>query len=287
MKSRIIIVLLLIAASISAQQTDSLMQAYGTRIAQLEKTLHSQQQSINSLQRNIREQTVTISQRLDSMESAQTEEVIVRLTTDENLQQQIIEAGQVSKSENQQTASHLFLAIIIGAVLLLAITILVIVLYRITHKREQNSFQKIHEAQKALQEESAKLDAEIVELLDKQFAALQAAPQQAEPDHSLALKIADEIVRIETNLSRMDSSVKGYKQLSASVRRIKDNFHANGYELVDMLGKPYKEGMKCIANFIPNEELEEGAKIITGITKPQINYNGVMIQAAEIIVSIN
>lgn len=287
MKSRIIIVLLLIAASISAQQTDSLMQAYGTRIAQLEKTLHSQQQSINSLQRNIREQTVTISQRLDSMESAQTEEVIVRSTTDENLQQQIIEAGQVSESENQQTASHLFLAIIIGAVLLLAITILVIVLYRITHKREQNSFQKIHEAQKALQEESTKLDAEIVELLDKQFAALQAAPQKAEPDHSLALKIADEIVRIETNLSRMDSSVKGYKQLSASVRRIKDNFHANGYELVDMLGKPYKEGMKCIANFIPNEELEEGAKIITGITKPQINYNGVMIQAAEIIVSIN
>lgn len=287
MKSRIIIVLLLIAASISAQQTDSLMQAYGTRIAQLEKTLHSQQQSINSLQRNIREQTVTISQRLNSMESAQTEEVIVRSTTDENLQQQIIEAGQVSKSENQQTASHLFLAIIIGAVLLLAITILVIVLYRITHKREQNSFQKIHEAQKALQEESAKLDAELVELLDKQFTALQAAPQKAEPDHSLALKIADEIVRIETNLSRMDSSVKGYKQLSASVRRIKDNFHANGYELVDMLGKPYKEGMKCIANFIPNEELEEGAKIITGITKPQINYNGVMIQAAEIIVSIN
>ncbi len=287
MKSRIIIVLLLIAASISAQQTDSLMQAYGTRIAQLEKTLHSQQQSINSLQRNIREQTVTISQRLDSMESAQTEEVIVRSTTVENLQQQIIEAGQVSKSENQQTASHLFLAIIIGAVLLLAITILVIVLYRITYKREQNSFQKIHEAQKALQEESAKLDAELVELLDKQFAALQAAPQKAEQDHSLALKIADEIVRIETNLSRMDSSVKGYKQLSASVRRIKDNFHANGYELVDMLGKPYKEGMKCIANFIPNEELEEGAKIITGITKPQINYNGVMIQAAEIIVSIN
>lgn len=287
MKSRIIIVLLLIAASVCAQQTDSLMQVYDARIAQLEKTLQNQQQFINSLQRNLKEQTASLSLRLDSMESAQVEEVIVRSTTDDNLQQQIIESGQVSKSDNQQTASHLFLTIIIGAALLLVVAVLVVVLYRITHKREQNSIQKIQEAQKALQEEGAKLDAELVELLDKQFAALQAAPQKAEPDHSLALKIADEIVRIETNLSRMDASVKGYKQLSASVRRIKDNFHANGYELVDMLGKPYKEGMKCIANFIPNEDLEEGAKIITGITKPQINYNGVMIQAAEIIVSIN
>ena len=100
-------------------------------------------------------------------------------------------------------------------------------------------------------------------------------------------KVADEIVRIETNLSRMDSSVKGYKQLSASVRRIKDNFLANGYEMVDMLGKPYSEGMKVLANFVPDESLKEGEQIITGIIKPQINYNGVMIQAAQITVSQN
>lgn len=287
MKARIVLYLFLITTTAAAQQTDSLLRVYDERIAQMERTLQSQQHSINLLQYNFKERSATIALRLDSIKSAQVEEVIVRSTTDDNLQQQIIEAGQVSTSENQQTAVHLFLTIIIGSVLLLIIAALVVILYRITHKREQRSFQKVHKAQKALQEESAKLDAELVGLLDKQFAALQAAPQKAEPDHSLALKIADEIVRIETNLSRMDASVKGYKQLSASVRRIKDNFHANGYELVDMLGKPYKEGTKCIANFIPNEELEEGAKIITGITKPQINYNGVMIQAAEIIVSIN
>lgn len=277
----------MITASISAQQTDSLMQVYDARITQLEKSLQGCQQSINTLQRNHKEQAATVSLRLDSIKSAQVEEIIVRSTKDDNLQQQIIEAGRVSKSDNQQIALHLFIAIIIGAVLMLFIAILVVLLNHITRKREQHSFQKIHEAQKALQEEGIKLDAELVDLLDKQFVALQATSQKAEPNHSLALKIADEIVRIETNLSRMDASVKGYKQLSASVRRIKDNFLANGYELVDMLGKPYKEGMKCIANFIPNEELEEGAKIITGITKPQVNYNGVMIQAAEIIVSIN
>ena len=79
---------------------------------------------------------------------------------------------------------------------MLIIVALVVVLYYMTHHREQRSIQKVMEAQQALQEEGAKLDAELIELLDKQFIALQAAQQKAEPDHSLALKIADEIVRI-------------------------------------------------------------------------------------------
>ena len=68
---------------------------------------------------------------------------------------------------------------------------------------------------------------------------------------------------------------------------MKDNLSANGYELVDMLGKDYNEGMKVTANFVEDENLDEGKQIITGIIKPQINYNGVMIQAAQITVSQN
>ena len=143
-------------------------------------------------------------------------------------------------------------------------------------------------AQKKMQEESIKLDNQMLAIVQKQ---LESKPTTsvgtAVPDHSLALKVADEIVRIELNMSRMDSSIKGYKQLSKAVERIKDNFNANCYEIVDMLGKPYNEGMKVIAEFVLNEDLEEGQQIITGITKPQVNYNGIMIQAARITVSQN
>ena len=143
-------------------------------------------------------------------------------------------------------------------------------------------------AQKKMQEESIKLDNQMLAIVQKQ---LESKPTTsvgtAVPDHSLALKVADEIVRIELNMSRMDSSIKGYKQLTKAVERIKDNFNANGYEIVDMLGKPYNEGMKVTANFVADEDLEEGKQIITGITKPQINYNGQMIQAAQITVSQN
>ncbi len=138
-----------------------------------------------------------------------------------------------------------------------------------------------------MQEESIKLDDKLLELFDKQMSNSQKVVSNDKPDHSLVLKVADEIVRIELNMSRMDSSIRGYKQLAKAVEHIKDNFSANGYEIVNMLGKPYNEGMKVIANFVVDEDLEEGKQIITGITKPQINYNGQMIQAAQITVSQN
>lgn len=142
-------------------------------------------------------------------------------------------------------------------------------------------------AQSKMQEESIKLDDKLLELFDRQIANTPKNASNVKPDHSLVLKVADEIVKIELNMSRMDSSIKGYKQLAKALERIKDNFKANGYEIVDMLGKPYNEGMKVSANFVVDEDLEEGKQIITGITKPQINYNGQMIQAAQITVSQN
>ena len=151
-------------------------------------------------------------------------------------------------------------------------------------RRAQEALQA---AQTKMQEESVKLDDKILELFDKQLSYSPKNVSNENIDHTLTLKIADEIVRIELNMSRMDTSIKGYKQLAKAVERIKDNFKANGYEIVDMLGKPYNEGIKVSANFVVDEDLEEGKQLITGITKPQVNYNGKMIQAAQITVSQN
>lgn len=195
---------------------------------------------------------------------------------------------------NQETLQSRTLLVCIIAILMLVV--IVGVTYRLAKriKSGSTSIDEVRKAQDALQaaqtkmqEESIKLDDKLLELFDRQIANVPKNADYGEPDHSLALKVADEIVRIELNMSRMDSSIKGYKQLSKAVERIKDNFKANGYEFVEMLGKPYNEGMKVIANFVVDEDLEEGKQIITGITKPQINYNGQMIQAAQITVSQN
>lgn len=183
-----------------------------------------------------------------------------------------------------------------GIIAVVLLIIIIGVIYRLARriKLGDTSIDEVRKAQEALQlaqtkmqEESVKLDDKLLEMFDKQISATPKVVGTDKPDHSLALKVADEIVRIELNMSRMDSSIKGYKQLAKAVERIKDNFKANGYEIIDMLGKPYNEGMKVTANFVTDEELEEGKQIITGITKPQINYNGQMIQAAQITVSQN
>lgn len=183
-----------------------------------------------------------------------------------------------------------------GIIAVILLIIIIGVIYRLARriKLGDTSIDEVRKAQEALQlaqtkmqEESVKLDDKLLEMFDKQISATPKVIGTDKPDHSLALKVADEIVRIELNMSRMDSSIKGYKQLAKAVERIKDNFKANGYEIIDMLGKPYNEGMKVTANFVADEELEEGKQIITGITKPQINYNGQMIQAAQITVSQN
>ena len=111
--------------------------------------------------------------------------------------------------------------------------------------------------------------------------------KEGEVDHSLIKTLADRITFMEMTLFKMDPKVRGYKQLSKSISQMKDNLLANGYELVDMLGKPYNDGMKVTANFIEDEDIEQGKQIITGIIKPQINYKGLMIQAAQITVSQN
>lgn len=221
-------------------------------------------------------------------------QLAVSQSTDRKKVNGMIDKTNSNVQANQETLQSRTLLVCIIAILMLVV--IVGVTYRLARriKSGNTSIDEVRKAQDALQaaqtkmqEESIKLDDKLLELFDRQIANVPKNADHGEPDHSLALKVADEIVRIELNMSRMDSSIKGYKQLAKAVERIKDNFNANGYEIVDMLGKPYNEGMKVIAEFVLNEDLEEGQQIITGITKPQVNYNGIMIQAARITVSQN
>ena len=151
---------------------------------------------------------------------------------------------------------------------------------------------KILHTKQVLEEEGVKLDNKLIELLGTQMQLMKEQRQVVtssiteEVNHDLALKVADEIIRIQKNLGNMDTETKGLKQLIASVKRIQDNFEANGYDLIDMLNKPYDQGMKVTANFRPDEALKPSEQIITSIIKRQGNFKGDMIQAAKVEVSV-
>jgi predicted RNase H-like nuclease (RuvC/YqgF family) len=153
---------------------------------------------------------------------------------------------------------------------------------------------QIRNTKKSLEEESLKLDSKLVEVLETQLKLKQEEKQivsvnsNAEIDHSLALKVADEIVRMQKNISKMDEETKGLKPLVKGIERIQANFASNGYEMVNLLNKDFDERMNIdVINFITDENLTEGRKIITSVIKPQVNYNDVLIQRAQVDVSQN
>ena len=163
--------------------------------------------------------------------------------------------------------------------------ILVLTIYIILTKRQNTTTKKLAAKQQEIFEKQIEDSLQLANWLSEQTSDNFVQSSGGEIDHSFAKRVADEIVRITTNLSRMDSTIKGYKQLSASVRKLEQSLNSNGYELEVLLNKPYDNGMNLQANFVIDENLKEGESVITRVIKPQINFKGILIQAAQVEVS--
>ena len=180
----------------------------------------------------------------------------------------------------------LYLVVAIAALLLIFSLVFYLLRKKLANQGEIST-SGLLDIRKSLEEDFVKIDSKLVEIFEAQMLGIEknSVHSESEVDHGFIIKVADEIVRIQKNISRMDEKTKGLKQLSASVTRIQDNVASNGYEIVEMLGMPYSKGMKAVVDFIIDENLETGEQIITRVIKPQINYQGVMIQSAQIEVS--
>lgn len=280
------------ALVIHAENTDSL------KIVELQQILKKEVQIRKSLNSELSIQKRILNQQNSTIDSLcnivnQNKENI-KITAD-NLGLKINETNQnlSYKAESSDVNDRTLW----GSVLILVVIILSCIVYILLHKK----INKGKEDVEALKEKAEKLNEEILNKFAHELTEMQKMSSTlttlaqvtnntkggGDEDHSLIKLLADRITFMEMTLFKMDPKVRGYKQLSKSIIQMKDNLMANGYEIVDMLGKPYNDGMKVTANFIEDEELESGKQIITGIIKPQINYKGKMIQAAQITVSQN
>ncbi len=254
---------------------------------QLRNDFATQKQQIEILQKNLKLQNTTI----DSLKKVVTLNTQNISTTANDLgikiKQTETNASKQFESVNQTISQNTLYWIIAILAVLLLLAVVFILLRKQIFKQKTDIYQTIENTKSSLEQETVKLDEKLINLLETQFkiSAENSKSENKEPDHSLALRVADEITRIKKNMTQMDEKTKGLKQLAQSVELIQNQFAANGYETVEMLGKPYAETMKAIANFIPDENLKQGERIITRIIKPQVNYKGVMIQPAQVEVS--
>jgi hypothetical protein len=287
------VIVIFSTASVAQTKNDTIQQLQ-RQIVNLENQNSRLSKQVNASNINIRKLEVRLSSTADSVDVMKNELVLTNMTLQamaKKFELQIQQLSEKSNSDfstlNKRISNNSIYWILAIILIIFFPTILFIWLRsRLTMVRTELSYQ-IKNSSDAIREDILKLDNQVFWSLDFQKKQSRTDQNESENiDHSLALKVADEIIRIQKNLSSMDPDTKGVKQLEFAVERIQDNFTENGYEMVDLLNKPYDQGMKVSAKFKPDTSLKQGEKIITRIIKPQVNYNDVIIQEAQVEVSV-
>lgn len=289
-------VAILTQMSFASTANDSLRTCF-TKILAIDATIQTLQRENNALKSEVTSLNSTISAQsneIDSLKSVlvETNNSVAALADSLNINISYTREQIQTNSDNlnrtiakkSQTGMWIFI------VLALVVSAIAFIFGRLLAKRGNEVASLSAKADKLNEEIVNRLSSEMSEMqsLSKQIGSISTATGGGtDTEQKLITTLADRITFMEMTLYKMDSSVRGHKQLSKSIKQMKDNLLANGYELVDMLGKDYHDGMKVTANFVEDENLPEGKQIITGIIKPQINYQGKMIQSAQITVSQN
>jgi len=278
-----------------AQTNNDTIQQLKRQIENLEKHNSRLSRQVTAANSNIRNLEGRISSTVDSMDVLKQELALTNsnlLAMANKLEMQIQQITDKSNSDystlnkrvSHNTTLNWILAII--AIALLPALLFIWLRSRLTLVKTELSDQ-IKSSSEAIREEIVKLDNMMFWSLDFHKSQSKTVPDNSgDIDHTLALKVADEIIRIQKNISNMDPDTKGLKQLEFAVERIQDNFRENGYEMVDLLNRPYHPGMKLSAKFKQDEKLSPGEQIITRIIKPLIKFNNEIIQEAEVEVSV-
>ena len=295
----------LLVNAINAQPSDSLYRVQQNQITTLEQKVQNvekQNAVFNDQLKGLKTQIVSLASDNESLNSALQKKQAsidslanVVATNSANIQTTAEELGVKIKTTDDavsQNTESLKAKTIWGIVAFIFAILASVVVWLLHKKGQKTSDDKIA----LLKKQADELNEKIVGQFSDEMSELQKISDvlrnaggnaSMEPDHSLVKTLADRITFMEMTLYRMDSSVKGHKQLSKAIAQMKDNLLANGYEIVDMLGKEYDEGMRINASFIEDENIEQGKQIISAITKPQINYKGEIIQKAQVTVSQN
>jgi hypothetical protein len=99
---------------------------------------------------------------------------------------------------------------------------------------------------------------------------------------ALPIRVAEEVFRMRTRLSRMPEETKGLSALTNAVNRLEDELNIKGYTIVDITGHPYTDEMTVsVKEFIPHDDLLSGKKRILRMLKPQVKYSNRVVSFGE------
>ena len=291
-----------VASVCFAQPTDSLrIAALEQKVVELEATIANQgakqgqaATAIGNLQKEVKQIKTTIKTVGDKAEA----NTLTIAETSSTLDAKIVAADNNAKAQASELTTRadgvdatiksksLWGIIALAVAFIISVTLCVVL-----HIKGKKSIESLRKSADKINEEIvSKASVEIAEMqkIATSIGSLSAAGASSESEQQLIKTLADRITFMEMTLYKMDSSIKGHKTLVNAISQMKNNMQANGYFIVSMLGTEYIEGTSYASvSFVDNDEIPAGKRIITKVIKPQIDYKGVMIQAAQIEVSQN
>jgi len=306
---------ILLFTSLGALAQEQTVNSLEKEIPAIQKSIERQKQEIENLNSKLEKQTIIInglSKKIENLKNSNeslsnlinTNKINITSIADDlgtKIQQTETSAkDSISKLDKDVNTNRLYWIIATLATLLLGGLIYWLINKRIVSsqmhvetqiKSSQTDVEiQIKNTKKSLEEESLKLDAQLLEIINTQLKIKEFDNDKTpsgEKDHSLVLKVADEVTRILMNLEVMDKEIKGYKQLKKYSESILDNLKAYGYDIPQLIGMNYNSGMNMVPTLEFDESIEVGKQIIKRIIKPQVNFDGKVIQTAKVTVAFN
>ena len=185
-----------------------------------------------------------------------------------------------------KTISDITLYWIIAILILLITLVAVFFFLKSKVSEQQDSLSSVKDTQVKLENESNQLDTKLIQILEQKLEIAQQKPTHTnEVDHSLPLKLGEEIHRMRKRLKIMEES-QGTKVLNMRIESLEEKINDMGYGIVDLVGRSFDDGMELDkAQFIPDDNLKSGERIITRVIKPRITFNDEIIQHGDVIIS--
>jgi len=184
-----------------------------------------------------------------------------------------------------KTISDRTLYWIIAILILLLILVAVFFFLRSKVSEQQDSLSSVKDTQEKLENEAIQLDTKLIHILEQKLEVAQQQPQQTkEVDHSLPIKLSEEIHRMRKRLITMpDECEREKKVLSRRLESLEEKLNDMGYEIVNLEGKAYDERMTLnVLNIVESKELKQDENNISRVIKPQVKFKGEIIQPGDI-----
>lgn len=256
-----------------------------TEIGILTSKLSNNNKTLNSLRIQTQENINTIAQTANELG------IRIKETGDKN-------EGEINKVEKLLSKNSLYG--IIGVLLAIVLSGLLYWLLSRRQKTDKTDFNEqlknkttelkkdvysqIENTKSELITESAKLDFQLLNLIEKQLKVADKL-NATEPltDHTFHKNSANELQRIANYANTLPPESQEAIALQGSLGRLRNYFNASDYEITDFTGKDYDERIPTrMRETIFDESIELGKEIVVKTWEPQIKFKNDIIQQAKI-----